>query len=198
VSIGAALGRLLHGEPPMRVRRSLEDRIISTGELEATRRLQEETAELVGHVWTYRRWRGPHHPYGSTILEAELAAADRRRYELVRRAHDLPSPLLELFQPLQEDTMKRVRARFMMQQKTSDHWSPNAVTVRLGAQYEQQKQSHPDDAEEIHSFAQATPSGHMEMLVDNPDIPEDFFELGASYYITLEKIPPQGEAPAEG
>lgn len=71
--------------------------------------------------------------------------------------------------------MQSVRAKFTVETVTSHRWNKNAKTVKLFAQYD-------DGIEENRRFAQATPSGCIEIQIDNPAA-ADFFELGKSVYV---------------
>lgn len=62
-----------------------------------------------------------------------------------------------------------------------DLWTKNEETghVSLGAVTD-------ENCEENKSFYLATPSGTIEMVVDNPDA-KGFFELGETYYVEFTK-----------
>lgn len=73
-----------------------------------------------------------------------------------------------------------IRAKFQCQSETRHHWSStDAKTYRFQAVYDQGL------VEEDRSFAKATPSGTLEILVDNPNAQ---FEIGASYYLDFTKV----------
>lgn len=44
-------------------------------------------------------------------------------------------------------------------------------------------------SEEDRAFWKYTPSGHLEMTIDNPPA-TDMFEIGRDYYVTFEFVPP--------
>ncbi len=61
-----------------------------------------------------------------------------------------------------------------------DFWGKNENNeFRLGATVDQ-------SCEENKSFSLATPSGTIEMVIDNPDA-QDFFKEGESYYVEFTK-----------
>ena len=45
-----------------------------------------------------------------------------------------------------------------------------------------------DASEEDKAFWKYTPSGHLEMHIDNPPA-ADLFEIGQAYYLTFERVP---------
>lgn len=68
-----------------------------------------------------------------------------------------------------------VRAKMKVTALTTHAWSPLAVSVRLEAQYS-------PEVPEDQRYAKATPSGHIEMVIDNPPVAE-FFKLGRTVYV---------------
>lgn len=74
--------------------------------------------------------------------------------------------------------MDKVIAKFRVDETARQFWSPTAEKVKATAVY--------GGSEENRSFAEATPSGSLEILVTNPAV-GGFFELGAEYYVTFEK-----------
>ena len=80
--------------------------------------------------------------------------------------------------------MDTTRAKFQCQQETR-HNGWNARTFRFQAIYDQGL------VDEDRSFAKATPSGTLEIQVDNPNVQ---FELGAFYYLDLTKVEQEATA----
>lgn len=71
-----------------------------------------------------------------------------------------------------------VRAKFKLTEIRQHHWGqPQARTLHFDAQYDQ---TIPEDRR----FYDATPSGHFEMLVNNPAA-LDQFTLGNDYYFDI-------------
>jgi hypothetical protein len=70
-----------------------------------------------------------------------------------------------------------VRAKFRVD--AIKQWAYGGKTLELSAVYD-------DGIEENRRFAKATPSGKMEIQIDNPSAAE-FFELGKSYYLDFTK-----------
>lgn len=70
-----------------------------------------------------------------------------------------------------------VRAKFQVTSINQHSWG--GKVFGLTAVYD-------DGIEENKRFAKATPSGSMEMQIDNPPAAE-FFELGKSYYLDFTK-----------
>lgn len=68
-----------------------------------------------------------------------------------------------------------VRAKMKLASVTAHHYGSNSKTLRFQCEYDP---SLPEDQR----FAKATPSGHIEMQVDNPAALEQF-ELGKSYNV---------------
>lgn len=68
--------------------------------------------------------------------------------------------------------MSSVRAKFQLQSITHNAWG--GKVLRFGVIYD-------TSTEENRRFTKATPSGHMEMTIDNPAAIEQF-ELGKYYY----------------
>lgn len=74
-----------------------------------------------------------------------------------------------------------VRAKFTVSEIRQHSWSPHARTVVLTPEYDQ---SIPEDQR----FAQATPSGRLEMLIDNPSALAAL-PLGEKFYIDITPVP---------
>lgn len=72
-----------------------------------------------------------------------------------------------------------VRGKFTLQSITQHSWSPTAQTFKFGAIYD-------TATEENRKFTKATPTGTLEMTVDNPPA-QVFFEIGKSYYLDFTK-----------
>jgi hypothetical protein len=72
-----------------------------------------------------------------------------------------------------------VRGKFILQSIAKVSWSPTAQIFKFGAICDQA-------TEENKRFAQYTPSGQVEMTVDNPPA-QEFFELGKAYYLDFSK-----------
>jgi len=70
-----------------------------------------------------------------------------------------------------------VRGKFTLH--SIQHHSYGGQTFRFGAVYD-------NGTEENRRFAKATPSGTLEMTVDNPPA-QAFFELGKTYYLDFSK-----------
>jgi len=70
-----------------------------------------------------------------------------------------------------------VRAKFKLTEIRRHSWHPSAQTLRFDAQYDE---SIPEDQR----FFDATPSGHFEMLCNNPHATAPF-ELGKQYYFDI-------------
>lgn len=68
-----------------------------------------------------------------------------------------------------------IRAKMVLSSITSHSWSKDSKTLKFTTQYDQ---SIPEDQR----FQKATPSGFIEMQVDNPAALEQF-ELGKGYYV---------------
>ncbi|NMV37258.1 hypothetical protein [Ralstonia insidiosa] len=68
-----------------------------------------------------------------------------------------------------------VRAKLTLQSVTNHAWSPDSKTLKFGVQYDA---SIPEDQK----FCKATPSGQIEIQIDNPAAVSQF-ELGKSYYV---------------
>lgn len=74
---------------------------------------------------------------------------------------------------------KMVRGKFTLQSITHHSWSPTAQTFKFGAIYD-------TTTEENRKFTKATPTGTLEMTVDNPPA-QAFFEIGKAYYLDFTK-----------
>lgn len=75
--------------------------------------------------------------------------------------------------------MSRIRAKFQCQSEVRHSWSSDAKTYRFAAAYDP---SVPEDER----YAKATPTGSLEILVDNPAAQ---FQLGAYYYLDVTPVP---------
>lgn len=73
-----------------------------------------------------------------------------------------------------------VRAKFMVTEVRQHHWNSNARTIVLTPQYDQ---SIPEDQR----FNDATPTGHFEMLVNNPKAIEAL-PIGKQFYIDITPV----------
>jgi hypothetical protein len=65
-----------------------------------------------------------------------------------------------------------MRAKFYVESTT--HYKSGGITVRLNPVL--------SNTEENKSFWEATPSGHMELQINNPSAIR-FFDIGAEYYV---------------
>ncbi|HEX3649578.1 MAG TPA: hypothetical protein VHV49_14225 [Pseudonocardiaceae bacterium] len=74
--------------------------------------------------------------------------------------------------------MPKIRAKFQCQSETRHAYNDEARTFRFQAMYDP---SLPEDQR----FAKATPTGHLEILVDNPAAQ---YEVGAFYYLDFTKV----------
>lgn len=70
-----------------------------------------------------------------------------------------------------------IRAKFQCQSETRHHWN-GARTYKFAPMYDN---SIPEDQR----FSKATPSGSLEILVDNPAAQ---YEVGAFYYLDFTKV----------
>lgn len=77
-----------------------------------------------------------------------------------------------------------VRAKFQVTAIKKMHWG--VTILELSAVYD-------DGIEENRRFAKATPSGKLEMQIDNPPATE-FFELGQWYYLDFSKAEPKAQS----
>lgn len=68
-----------------------------------------------------------------------------------------------------------VRGKFQVHSITSNHWNKESKTIKLSAVYD-------NGIEENAKYAKATPSGSIEIQIDNPPAAE-FFELGKYVYV---------------
>lgn len=68
-----------------------------------------------------------------------------------------------------------VRGKFMLQQIIQSSWGGEGRTLIFAAQYD-------PDLPEDQSYSKATPTGKIEMTVDNPAALEQF-QLGKAYYL---------------
>ncbi len=74
----------------------------------------------------------------------------------------------------------KVKAKFKVDSVTRHHWP--GETIKMSAVYEGATANTREDK----SFAEATPSGSLEIVVSNKDV-HGFFQPGESHYITFEK-----------
>ncbi len=70
---------------------------------------------------------------------------------------------------------RKVRGKFQLVEMTKQHWSSEGLRLKFQTVYDS---STPEDEK----FAKATPSGSIEMQVDNPSALAQF-ELGKYYYV---------------
>jgi hypothetical protein len=70
------------------------------------------------------------------------------------------------------------RAKFTCQSETRPAWNPESRTYKFSAVYD------PDIAED-QRYAKATPTGSLEITVDNPNV---VFELGKAYYLDFTPV----------
>lgn len=68
-----------------------------------------------------------------------------------------------------------VRGKFQVTSITSNHWNKDSKTIKLAAVYD-------NGIEENAKYAKASPSGSIEIQIDNPPASE-FFELGKYVYV---------------
>jgi hypothetical protein len=73
-----------------------------------------------------------------------------------------------------------IRAKFVVESIKQDQWNRDARTVRLAPQYDT---SIPEDQR----FFNATPSGSMEMLINNPAVLKEL-TLGRKFYIDFTPV----------
>ena len=106
----------------------------------------------------------PWYPYRSQ------KEADEAREEFV-------ASLVSTIKSKQENKM--VRGKFTLQSITHHSWSPTAQTFKFGAIYD-------NSTEENRRYSKATPTGTLEMTVDNPPA-QAFFEIGKTYYLDFTK-----------
>lgn len=66
-----------------------------------------------------------------------------------------------------------IRAKLQLTSTTNHAWG--ATTLRFETRYD-------DSIPEDQRFQKATPSGHIELMIDNP-VAVEFFSLGGSYYV---------------
>lgn len=75
----------------------------------------------------------------------------------------------------------RVRAKFVLQERTESHWNKDSRILVFRPQYDE---SIPEDQR----FARATPDGEFKMRVDNPAVIEQL-KLGQAYYFDITEAP---------
>lgn len=73
-----------------------------------------------------------------------------------------------------------VRGKFQVVSITSNHWNKDSRTIKLLAVYD-------NGIEENAKYAKTTPSGSIEIEVNNPPAAE-FFELGKYVYIDFSAV----------
>ena len=76
--------------------------------------------------------------------------------------------------------MEKTRCKFVVTAVTRTNWSPTGATLRLTTQYDS---TIPEDQR----FAIATPSGTIEINVDNPAAVE-FLGLGKTFYVDFTPV----------
>ena len=74
-----------------------------------------------------------------------------------------------------------VRGKFKVTKVAALDWSTTAKEITLGAYYD-------NSIEEDRKYAQATPSGQITMLVDNPPAAEQL-ALGKFFYVDFTEVP---------
>ena len=74
-----------------------------------------------------------------------------------------------------------VRAKLQLQSVTGHYWNKDVKTLKFGVMYDS---SIPEDM----NFCKATPSGQIELQIDNPAAVEQF-ELGKFYYVDFSPAP---------
>ncbi len=75
----------------------------------------------------------------------------------------------------EEPKIKKVRGKFRVVSLTEHHWSKSQRIVKLSVEYDT---SIPEDQR----FFDATPTGQIEMTVNNPAALE-FLKLGKTFYV---------------
>jgi hypothetical protein len=73
-----------------------------------------------------------------------------------------------------------VKAKFQVQTITRNSWNPDAAAVRLNAVTTGSKENE--------TWAKYTPSGTIEMYIENPDAIQEF-ALGKSFYLEFTEAP---------
>lgn len=73
-----------------------------------------------------------------------------------------------------------VRGKFKVLSVKRNYWSPTAVELTLGCEYDP---SIPEDQ----GYSKATPSGSITMLVDNPPA-IDYLTLGKTFYVDFTAV----------
>ena len=73
-----------------------------------------------------------------------------------------------------------IRAKFVLSEETRVNWNSDARKLVFSAQYDQNT---PEDQR----YSKATPTGRLEMQVDNPAALEQF-QLGKAYYIDFTPV----------
>ena len=113
------------------------------------------------------------HPIGCMWLGPTHQAPDYA--EINRQTNELVEAARRALQKEQQ----MVRGKFTLQSVAKVSWSPTAQVFKFGA-------VHDTVTEENSRFAKYTPSGQLEMTVDNPPA-QEFFELGKNYYLDFSK-----------
>lgn len=79
-----------------------------------------------------------------------------------------------------------IRGKFRVTKVAETHWGQKEVT--LSAEYDQ-------SIEEDRRFSKATPSGNIQMYIDNPPA-SDYLKLGDYFYVDFTAVPKKEEAAA--
>jgi hypothetical protein len=74
--------------------------------------------------------------------------------------------------------MTTTRAKFTCQSETKHAWNPAVRGFKFSAAYD-------PDIPEDQRYAKATPTGNLEITVDNPNVN---FEIGKSYYLDITPV----------
>ncbi len=81
-----------------------------------------------------------------------------------------------------------VRAKFQVQSVKRYAWNPERVEVELFPVYKSQAGVSGNACEENNIFGTATPSGKIEMGIENP-VAAQQLELGKCYYVDFTEAP---------
>lgn len=73
-----------------------------------------------------------------------------------------------------------VRGKFRVQSIKRFQWSPTAVEITLGCEYDQ-------SIAEDQRYSKATPQGSITMTVDNPPA-SDYLALGKTFYVDFTAV----------
>jgi len=87
-----------------------------------------------------------------------------------------------------EPSIGKVRAKFTVEKVAKTRYGGTELT--LSPQYD-------DKIPEDRRFAKATPSGSLQMYIDNPPAAE-FFEIGKAYYLDFSPVPEVASAGSGG